>query len=341
MASIHKKGSGWVVRWREAGRGAPLLSSRTFRSRLQASAEARAIEARLTIQRPGATSATWTLLQVAEHWLAERATEGRAQHGYREHSLRALAAACAGRDWIRPIDVRPEGLGSLRIGHWRVLRATLRHAVRLGQAVSLQTLAYRRPPTRRPAPRPLLTDAQAAALLDAAQRRGPGPYALAHLVSTYGHRPESLVHLTAAALDATPGRPTLTIPVKSGDTIRHPLLPGTATILADLAAQAPRNTPLLRDDTDKPWPSGNKAAQWWYSHVGRPTLPSHPGIYELKRLAISRWLDAGVDLATIASITGHRTPSVLLRYARTNETRQATALAALAPRVPPVFPLMS
>lgn len=54
-----------------------------------------------------------------------------------------------------------------------------------------------------------------------------------------------------------------------------------------------------------------------------------PGIYQLKRRAISRMLAGGLDVATIASITGHRTPAGLLTYARTNEDRQRAALAVL------------
>ena len=48
-----------------------------------------------------------------------------------------------------------------------------------------------------------------------------------------------------------------------------------------------------------------------------------------KRRAITRLLAAGQDPATIASITGHRTPAVILTYARTNEERQQSAIAAI------------
>jgi hypothetical protein len=55
------------------------------------------------------------------------------------------------------------------------------------------------------------------------------------------------------------------------------------------------------------------------------------GYYDLKRYAISTMLGRGVDAKAVASITGHRTVSLLLNtYARTNESRQQAALAAIA-----------
>jgi integrase len=67
----------------------------------------------------------------------------------------------------------------------------------------------------------------------------------------------------------------------------------------------------------------------WYHQIGEFVTPDKPGIYHLKRRAISRLLAKGIDPATIASMTGHRTPSIILAYARTNEERQRVALAAL------------
>jgi integrase len=65
--------------------------------------------------------------------------------------------------------------------------------------------------------------------------------------------------------------------------------------------------------------------------IGRYAHPHDAGVYALKRYAISRMLGLGLDPRTIASITGHRTVSLILdRYARTHEDRQRAALAALA-----------
>jgi hypothetical protein len=158
---------------------------------------------------------------------------------------------------------------------------------------------------------------------------------LAHLVATYGHRPQSLAMLRVESVELTPA-PRMKLPVKSGDTIRHPLLPETAELLARAIGKR-KTGPLLLDPLGKAWTSGAKASAWFWHQVGADTGEKDKekrkpaiGIYQLKCYAISRMLDLKLDLKTIASITGHRTPAVLLRYARTNETRQLAALSALA-----------
>jgi len=93
--------------------------------------------------------------------------------------------------------------------------------------------------------------------------------------------------------------------------------------------------PLLIAPTGKPWASGQHASAWFWHFVGAGV-----GIYQLKSYAISRMLAGGLDLATVASITGHRTPAVLLRYARVNQDRQLAALRVISgDRATPVLPI--
>jgi hypothetical protein len=68
---------------------------------------------------------------------------------------------------------------------------------------------------------------------------------------------------------------------------------------------------------------------YWYHQVGENVTKDRPGIYNLKRYAVTRLLSQGLDVATIASITGHRTPAVILTYASTNYEQQKAAVAAL------------
>jgi hypothetical protein len=50
---------------------------------------------------------------------------------------------------------------------------------------------------------------------------------------------------------------------------------------------------------------------------------------------ITRLLAQGLDVATIAGITNSRTPAVILTYARSNDTKQKAAVAAMELNVHP------
>jgi integrase len=229
--------------------------------------------------------------------------------------------------WKVTTDVKPVQVEGLRIGQRRAVLALLRFAARLDQP--LDPRALRTEPPRRPrrAKPPLLTDLQVGALLaNASLLGGPSAAAYGHLLATYGHRPESLAKLTVAALQGD----SLALPVKGGDDIRHPLLPESLALLRPLVEGRSPTAPLFLDHHGEPWGTGQRFADWWWKKVA-PILkePSLRGVYHLKRFAITRMLGLGLDVATIASLTGHRTPSVILTYARTNEERQTAALTAL------------
>jgi site-specific recombinase XerD len=165
-----------------------------------------------------------------------------------------------------------------------------------------------------------------------AAKQSPGCVALLRFLATYGHRPITAARLTVADLDLERG--TLTLNVKGGDTIRHAVLPATIDDLRPLIEGQRPTCPIFRTVTGLPYldPRATRTRQrmpaWFRDLAARAGVKA--SIYDLKRLAVSRLFAAGADLATIASITGHRTPAVLLRYARTNEARQQAALQHIA-----------
>jgi hypothetical protein len=329
MAHLVRDGRGkYRVRWREGGRGSKQRTSEQM-SEAGATAFLESLRDRLAAKKPAEARPSMSLEEVAERWLAERESEGRAKHQYAKDARTALRTIVSARGYTTPASVTSAGLGTLIESHWRVLRAVLRHAVRLGQPVDQQALAYRRPPRRRKPRTELLTAKHVQRLIAAATALDRGCGALAHLLATYGHRPESAVRIRPLDLDLAKGQ--LRLAVKSGDLISHPLLPETVRLLRPLVAGVAPGAPIFADPrTGKPWADGNAYALWWYRRVGAKIAPDRPGVYELKRYAISRFLSKGLDLITIASITGHRTPAILLRYGRTNQDRQAAALAAIS-----------
>lgn len=333
MPWLDRHGDGWRVVWREAGRGSPLCKSEVFDTKGAANAELHARAALLkSRKRSGRAVVPWD--QVRSRWLLFLKDQGRTP-AYIAQAKAVLDRTTAA--WRTTDDATPASMAALKIGPWRLAKACLRWSrVYLGQQVDIGAVG-RRPhrSTRKPEP-DLLTDDQVAELVAKAARLGGlSGQVLAHLVSTYGHRPQSLAMLRVEGVELG-AVPRLTLPVKSGDTIRHPILPETAALLGRIIGRR-RRGPLLLDPLGKPWTSGAKASAWFWHQVGTDTDEKDKtkrkpaiGIYQLKCYAISRMLDLKLDLKTIASITGHRTPAVLLRYARTNEARQLAALSALA-----------
>jgi len=333
MPWLDRHGDGWRVVWREAGRGSPLVKSEVFPTKGAANAEMQA-RAALLASRKRSTRAVVPWDQVRHRWLLFLKDQGRTA-AYIAQAKAVLERSTA--SWRTSADATPASMAALKIGPWRLAKACLRWSrVYLGQQVDDGAIG-RRPHRAVSRPTPdLLSDAQVADLVAKAGRLGGlSGQLLAHLVSTYGHRPQSLAMLRVESVELG-ATPRLTLPVKSGDTIRHPVLPETAALLAQAIGKR-KTGPLLLDPLGKVWTSGAKASTWFWHQVGTDTdepdkTKRKPaiGIYQLKSYAISRMLDLKLDLKTIASITGHRTPAVLLRYARTNETRQLAALSALA-----------
>ncbi len=347
MPWIESHGDGHRVAWRTGGRGSPIAKGETFPTLAEAKGELRARKELARTRRPTSRLVVpWS--EVRTRWLAFLAEQGRTL-AYRTQAKETLERCTA--DWTTTADATPSSMAKLKVGPWRIAKACLRWArIYLSQDVDAGAIG-RRPHRTTTKPQPdLLTEAQVAELVAKAERLGGlSGRALAHLVSTYGHRPQSLAMLRIEKIELGE-RPRMTFPVKSGDTHRHPILPETAELLARLIGDR-KEGPLLLDPLGKAWTSGAKASAWFWHQVGADTDEKDKakrkpaiGIYQLKCYAISLMLERKLDLKTIASITGHRTPAVILRYARTNETRQLAALSALAahqatdnraPQVPP------
>jgi integrase len=226
----------------------------------------------------------------------------------------------------------PSSFPAIRAGERRLLRGLLRWADRSDMAFDRRCL-HLPPPVRVRAAKPkaqLLTDAEVRRLIAEAKRWSPANAAFAHMIATYGHRPQSLA--TARVSDFAAGK--IRLVVKGGDVVQHALLPKTVRLLNPLVKDRAPDDPLLPSHLGRAWKSGEEFAIWWWPNVGKPTVgAAQAGCYHLKRYAITRMMDV-VDAATAASITGHRDPHTLDRYRRTNEAKQAEALAAIGRRPP-------
>lgn len=316
MPYLERTRGGWRVAWRNGGRGSKIQKGKTYQTKADATAALRGVAAELDASRPLTMGEPLTWAQVVTRYCAARAKRTKPAH---RSDLRLAALALAKRhSWTMAADVQPSQTAALGPLHARYMRALLRFAGdECGQRINRIALAKCRSRSPRRKAEGLLTAEQVAALQSWADKASPGDGMIVHLISTYGHRAESLVYLGRAAWDGE----TLTLPIKSGDMHAHPVLPATAARLAAL----PGGGPPFLSHLGKAWPSGKDFACWMRHGHGVGVLP-------LRRYAVTRLLDVCQgDARTVASITGHRTPSLLLNvYARTSETRQRTALAGLA-----------
>lgn len=199
--------------------------------------------------------------------------------------------------------------------------------------VDPDVLSLRPPKLERKANKELLTEEQVASIREASWAYGPRAAALIDYLLTYGARPVTACKLTLGDLRGS----VLTIDkAKHSGGWSHP-------IDAEQAAEWKRHNysnessaPLFpHPSEDRPWRvTGGRAKEVcdWYLHTisNKLKLPKNVhGIYDLKRWAITRMLDAGLPPADIAMFTGHRNLEQILTYNRTNETRAQKALEIL------------
>jgi hypothetical protein len=327
MASIERVGKGtWRVRWREGGRGSTRHSSPQVSSKKAAQDWADQLERRLAAEAPQ-PGMVLSVSELVEAWRVYLRRAGRTNRYVQDEPDRVAAAL--GDGLIS--DLTPGQIESLGKGKRGAVLAALRWG-RKHLQISVRRECLELPPLQqRKKPKPdLMPDAVYDAIQVAADAISPSMGAIVHLVGTYGHRPQSLSQLPRSALDLSTDPARLTLVVKGGDIVRHPVLAATVARLQPLA-EGHGSALLVSPWTGRPWKSGHEIAMVYRSAIGRSRWPAEPGVYALKRRAISTMLARGLDPATIASITGHRRPDVLLRhYARTNETMQERALEVLA-----------
>lgn len=316
MSSIEQKPGRrlWRVRWRVGGRGTTNGSSQWFATRRDAEAFKRALdERRLAVKSTsGRLLIPWNELR--EKWLATL-------RGRYHHESRASLKKHTGH-WTSTASATPSEMKKIPPGVCRVVRACLRWCyVEHDQRFDERALAFAGKPTRPPrSKKPLLPNEQIDALVRDTTAWSAGSGAIMHFVAHYGHRAESLIRLTDANIQAN----RLVMTVKGGFIVNHPLLPETLEILRSLK-RGPKGE-LFINHLGVPWESGHTFASWFYHRIGDSKI----GYYQVKSAAITAMLDH-VDDVTVASITGHRRPSLLKDvYARTNLTRQDAAIAAIS-----------
>lgn len=359
MAYIESPKRGrWRVRWYDMDgkqRASAWIADKSEALHYKAQVEAE-VDASKAVDR----NALLPVAELIDRYIKNREAEDRTGERHAANVRATLQRVAAARRWKTCLDITGERAAGLKQGEHRLVKALVRFGAQLGQPADQRVLLMRGPKRTRKPERPLLTPEQVAALLDRAEAAGEATGAIAHCLATYAHRPESIVKARVGDVDLARGM--LTLAVKGGDTICHPILPATLARLAPLCAGRGPNEPLfishLRGPSKagakgplRPWQSGQEFASFWYKYIGgRVTAPkdengkpngppTHPGVYELKRFAISSMLGRGLDAETIASITGHREAKTVLLYARTNEERQRDALAVLA-TLTPTLPLL-
>lgn len=323
----------WRLRWREGGRGTKKHTSEWFGSIKEVEAFQLLVDARVAAAKPLGKKLSVPLLECIERW--KKRQEDRnvpRSRRYIDETAETLRALLKANKWTVTTDVK--SMEHLGIGNYRLMRALLRFARdHCEQPLLSRALLPPDAPRRRPK-KPLISPERVPELVAKATEWSYSNGVIAHIVAVYGHRPQSLVGLRPSAIEIkNADRGWITLTVKSGDIIRHPLLPETVAALAHLIKDAKPKAPLFINHLAEEWTTGQAYSSWFYHCVGGDV----EGIYDLKRWAIS-WMHAGgMDVATIASITGHRTETIN-RYLVSNEAKQAAALGVMAsgaPKVPP------
>lgn len=285
-----------------------------------------------------------SLAELIDLWAAEQ--------NHSEHSKqvqRSLARVLKDRKWTKPLQVTKRaftdwnvergGKGLTEFGPgvsmpWQYLRTILRWANREHHVpVDQDLLAAESPRKKRKPPRELLTQEQVESISTAAWSYGKRAGAVIDYLLTYGARPITACRLTRA--DINPDRLTLTIPdAKHSGGWTHPVRDADATTWLSLLKDGKPEDPLFPHyKQDRPWVikrgGASEMVDWYRNTIVKQlkeSLPDKHGIYDLKRYAISRQLDAGLDPATVASFTGHRILAQVLTYDTTNRERQDAAL---------------
>lgn len=325
----------WRVRWREGGRGSPLKPSPWFDSLGEAEEFQRKLDTRLAAAREVGNRLTIPLDELVLRW--ETWQRGRKQprsERYIAETKRTLLRLIETHKWTTTEDV---GELDVPIGDFRLVKALLGFARdRHDQTVNPKSLLPPDRPRRKRRKPALPSLEDVLHMVACAQDWRDTNGAIAHLVAVYGHRPQSLIHLTPDAFEiswvgltpvdqsATQGFVTLT--VKSGAEVRHPILPATVNLLWPIIERRRKLDPtgvLFLNHRGKSWRTGQEFSAWFHHYAGNGR-----GVYLLKRYAITFMYTGGLDVPTISSITGHSTDTIL-RYLASNDDLQQKALTMM------------
>ena len=350
MASVHKdKRSGtWYIRWRE---GKSNRAVRGISSKAEAESQARRIERELSTREPLAPGQYISPADSVDHYLATRLSTTEAHRIRLAGAVRRLIRM---REWTSWDKITPATVQGMNPHQARCLRAVLRWAHENGQHIHPRVIVASRPKNIRKPQAPLPDPKAVSEAIARADEWHLADGTIAHLIATYGHRAQSVVGIRVKDWEQNENGAFLTLPVKSGDIHRHPLIEETVRRFTILSKGKSLDEYLLVGHLGCAWTSGPKYTTWWSHHIAGTKqdqavkerarrkrhgekveevarTPSGMGILDLRRLAITNLLGLGLDGKTVASITGHRTVSLILNtYARTTEERQRTAISALA-----------
>lgn len=345
MASVHAHGSHWRVHYQGADgtkRKSPTLGSRE------------AADAWITANLSAATLSTWVALLDA--WVAEHPAR------YRANFSSTWIPKATAQGWKKPQDVtaatlddwlraskaartkatldgtrKPPAYGAAL----RYLLALLRWGAKAPRCVPVKPEVLTYSPSRlvRPSKRErpaLLTIEQVVEIRSLALGLGERSSAVIRYLLTYAARPITAVRLKRKHLDMD--RLELSIlEAKSSGSWRHPITKEEAEWWHGLAdwtddPEAPL-FPHWRDN--RPWRENGSAVElqlWYRANIGKK-VDDGPlnGIYNLKRYAITGMLQRGLDPATVALFSGHKTLSQVLTYNTTNAVTARAALSRMSP----------
>ncbi len=341
MAYLEAVAGGYKVRWREGGRGSPLLASLVIANEAEAEDERADIEgrvnARRAISRSRALGPAMPLIDIAHRWSAAKLADRKIKPIYANRTVKLFRQLSKDLGWKTVADITPA-----EVDRWRLLnngkngrlgatiRAVLHWAADRGQPVPEGTWVALRParaPRRARKPLPAAKDIKRWS--KRADSISPDAGALVHCLATYGWRPITAAKLQVRDLNLRRGEITLRDLKGGGDDLVHPLLADTVARLRKLCAKREPTDPLFLDPrTGAAWMGEDDEthgmSEWWANH-----MDDHRGIYDLKRQAISTMLARGLAPQEVALFTGHKSLSQVLTYARTNEERARAALAVI------------
>lgn len=324
MAHIEKVPGGYRVVWRVGGRGSSRKKSPVHPTKRDAVAAQKLIESTESARKPisPGTSISWNEA-TARYLIFAKPRSTR----YAKDITDTCTRMAKVYGWTDPDGVTPDQIKEMLPRNARIILPVVRYAAKCGQRTNPLTLISAPRSTPRKPRCDALTADQVRVLIAMATIWHPSNGALVHMIATYGHRAETLATARVADFDQAAGR--ITLLVKNGDTIRHPVTTETQGILSKLVADRAPTDALFHGHNDKPWADGHAFAQWW-GHSIAEDFPRSAGILDLRRYGISRMLSLGLDARTVADITGHRTVSLLLNtYARSDDARRSAAIAAL------------
>jgi integrase len=329
MATFRKRNNRWQAQVRRAD-ATPL--TKTFDSRAEAAAWARAQETRLSNARP--TARRFDLRSITVGDLIDRYA-GEVTPIKRSAVNEAIRLQLIRRDPLASVALVKLDAGHIaafrdrrlaKVGHETVRRdlGTLHHIFQVATHTWGIPLAGN--PVvgvRRPAPSPArerrLREGELEGLKTALTKtRNPVLQDAIAFVLETGLRRGELLGLRWSEIDLARG--TIRLPLtKNGRSRTVPLSPAASQLLASRRA--------VSDGTPMVFPMTGNALRLSWQRLTKRAGVEDLHFHDLRHEAISRLFERGLSVPEVAVVSGHRTPSMLLRYAHafTDQIRRKLA----------------